>query len=365
MELKPSVDRSGMRQSGMALIVVMLVILILSGLAASFAYSMRVEMRLARNSNNSSEMEWLGRSGMELARYVIAMQARIPGQNSFEALNQKWAGGFGVTNELLADINLQNVQLGRGTISIKITDLERKFNINAADEQLMQQALALIGVDASQVSIITDSILDWRDPDNDPRINGAENDYYLNLNPPYFCKNGYFDDPSELLLVKGINSDIYWGPRATNHFISTYQTMSSRKANRFEEKTYPVGLVDLFNTLSAGRLNLNTASATTLQMIPMMDQNMASEIVRARAGLDGVDGTEDDTPFTSVQLLGAVPGIRPDVIPILTRYCDVRSHTFDVQAEVVLDGFKRVYHGVLRRNSNNMADLVLVQFYWN
>ena len=33
-----------------------------------FAYNMRVETKLAMNSNNETEMEWLGRSGVELAR---------------------------------------------------------------------------------------------------------------------------------------------------------------------------------------------------------------------------------------------------------------------------------------------------------
>ncbi len=346
------------------MIVVMLVIIVLAGLAGGFAYSMRVEMRLARYSNNSAEMEWLGRSGMELAGYVLAMQSRLPGVNGFEALNQKWAGGRGETNELLASINLDHVELGAGFFSVTIRDLERKFNINAADEQLMQQALSVVGVDASQFGMIVDSILDWRDPDNDARLNGAENEFYLALDPPYYCKNGYIDDLSELLLVRGITPDIYWGPRSTNHFISTYQKMSSRKYNSNQDKTYPVGLVDLFNSLSAGRLNVNTASATTLQMIPGIDQNMAREIVQTRAGLDGVDGTEDDIPFMSPAQLSSVPGIPAGLIASLLRYCDVRSHTFEVQVDVELDGLKRTYYGILRRGAQRGGDFALVQFYW-
>jgi general secretion pathway protein K len=354
---------SNRRESGIALIVVMLVVIVLAGLAGAFAYTMKVEMRLARHSNNSAEMEWLGRSGMELARYVLMMQARIPGANGYEALNQKWAGGRGVTNDLLAGINLEEVRLGGGVFSVTIKDLERKFNINSADEMLLQQALTVVGVDASQFGVIVDSILDWRDPDNNPRLNGAEDDYYLSLDPPYYCKNGYIDDLSELLLVRGVTPDIYWGPRSTNHFISTYQKMSSRKANDNQGKTYPVGLADLFNALSAGRLNVNTASATTLQMIPGIDPNMAREIVQMRAGLDGVDGTEDDMPFMSAGQLGAVPGIPAGLVPSLLRYCDVRSQTFDVQVDVFLDGQKRTYYGVLRRNPRG-GDFILVQFYW-
>jgi general secretion pathway protein K len=362
--MKPACRRRGGEQ-GIALIVVMLVIIVLAGLVAGFAGSMRVEMRLARFSNSSAEMEWIGRSGLELARYTLAMQARVPGENNHESLNQKWAGGTGVTNELLADIKLDNVPLGGGLFTVTMKDAERKFNINAADEQLLQQALTVVGVDASEFSTIVDCILDWRDPDNNPRLNGAENDYYLSLIPPYYCKNGYIDDLTELLLVKGINSDIYWGPASTNHFISTYQKKGSRKHNERQGAGYAVGLADLFNTLSSGRLNLNTASATALLLIPGMDQNVAQEIIQRRAGLDGVDGTEDDTPFLNPGDLAGVPGITPVVMQLAGRYCDVRSQTFEVRVDVALDGLKRTFFGTLRRNPLRPNDFVVVQFYWN
>jgi general secretion pathway protein K len=352
------------RESGIALIVVMLVIIVLAGLATAFAFQMKVEMRLARYSSDSTRMQWIGRSGVEKARYLLSMQSLVPGRGNYEALNQKWAHGHGDTNELLAGIGLDNQEVDGGVYNVVITDMERKFNINAADEPLLQQALTVIGVDASEFSKITDSILDWRDPDSDPRLSGAEDDYYLSLNPPYNCKNGYIDDLSELLLVKGVSPQIYWGPAVSAHFISTYPTMKNRKLQDAAEKTYPVGMVDLFNALSAGRLNVNTASATALQLVPGLDPNTAGEIVRTRAGMDGVDGTEDDTPFTSVAMVGAVPGIRPDVMAVMSRYCDVRSHTFEARVDVQLDGFKQSYYAVLRRNGNRPGDFVVVQFYW-
>src|SRR5438309_1740315 len=165
------------RTRGIALIIVMMVIVVLGALAAGFAYSMKVETKLARNVGSESELEWLGRSGVELARYVLAQQLNIPGEAGFDALNQKWAGGTGGTNDLLADISLENNQLGRGRFSVKIIDLERKVNINFANRQILQQALDSMGVDSFDASTILDSIEDWRDSDVNPHINGAESDY--------------------------------------------------------------------------------------------------------------------------------------------------------------------------------------------
>ena len=62
---------------GIALIVVMIAITVLSLLAAAFAYSMKVEMTLARNADTDSEFLWLGRSGVEKARWVLAQQLTV------------------------------------------------------------------------------------------------------------------------------------------------------------------------------------------------------------------------------------------------------------------------------------------------
>ena len=56
----------------------MISIMVLTILAAGFAYSMRVETKLARNANSEAELEWLGRSGVEYARWVLANSRANP-----------------------------------------------------------------------------------------------------------------------------------------------------------------------------------------------------------------------------------------------------------------------------------------------
>jgi general secretion pathway protein K len=346
---------------GIALIMVMIVIFVLAMLAGGFAYSMKVEMRLARIAMADSELEWLGRAGVDLARYVIITESRIPGQGAHNSLNQKWAGGPGGTNDLLAEISLENVPVGNGVISVKITDLERKVNINTADEARLHQAFDLLGIDAGSFSTITDSIMDWIDPDDKRHLSGAESDYYLSLNPPYAAKNGPLDDISELLLIRGITPEMYWGPALIQHNYSRYQPLPIG-GGASEEPLYPVGLVDLFTSLSSGRININTAPSATLQMIPGIDENIAAGIIQFRSGLDGVDGTEDDIPFTNVGQLINVPGLHPLLVQQLPRFGDVRSFTFEVQVDAEIGGVKRVYKALLRRAANN--DLHLFKFTW-
>jgi general secretion pathway protein K len=351
--------------AGVALIIVMICITVLSILAAGFAYSMKVETKLAMNANSESELNSLGRSGVEMARWVLAQQATIA-QEPFDALNQTWAGGPGsmlTSNNPLAGISLQNIQLGGGKFSLKITDLERKVNINMADQAMLEQALRLIGVDAGEFTGITASILDWIDPDPNEHINGTESDYYATLDPPYQAKNGPVDDLSELLLVRGVTPDIYWGGVATNHLPAAFQNKVGFKQPGGGVLAYEVGLVDLFTPLSSGLININTASAQVLQMLPFVDENMAAEIIRLRSGPDGVDGTEDDTPLRNPgELINA--GLNNQVVGQITRYCTVRSRAFEVQVDAEINGYHRYFYAILGRPERNPSDIQVLTYHW-
>ena len=344
---------------GFALIIVMLVIVVFSGLAAVFAMSMKVEMQLARNVDSESEMEWLGRSGVELARYVLAQQLNCPNE-PYDALNQKWAGGPGghcATNGPLEDISLDQVQLGRGKFSVRITDLERKLNINFANREMIQQALDLMGVELFTASTIVDSIEDWRDPDTSPHVNGAESDYYLNLPQPYIAKDGPFDDMSEVLLVRGVTPDIYWGPGRTNRAVQTVRSLSPGVTGISDQGTTS-GLVDLFSAVGRLQVNINTAPAAVLQLVLGIDATMAERIVKERAGLDGVDGTEDDIPYLNpgeMQRLVGLPATN-------TRFCSVRSFTFEVAVDVEIDKYKRRLVALVFRNSSR--DVQILNMHW-
>lgn len=354
------------KNSGIAIMIVLVAIFFLSALAFNFATSMKVEMKLAAAANYEPELEWGGRSGIELARYVLGQQLTIP-NTPYDSLNQKWAGGPGSTNDgVLTDISLTDVPLGDGKFSVKIIDSERKFNINAAlaNPTILQHALTLMGADAGNIDTIVASIQDWIDLDDQIHVNGAESEYYQTLNPPYFAKNGPIDDLTELLLVKGITPELYWGPNSANHPPSMFQGHPDARAQlQASQQMLPVGLVDVFTPISTGRINLNTASVATLQMIPGIDQNMAGEIIRMRSGPDGVDGTEDDTPLRQPGGQDLINiGLSPVAAQQISTFCDVRSSTFEVQVDVQIGLISRRYFALLRRLSNR--DVQILTMRW-
>jgi len=129
-----------------------------------------------------------------------------------------------------------------------------------------------------------------------------------------------------------------------------------------QPRSYGVGLVDLFTPLSSGRINLNTASLTTLQMIPFVDENIAARIIECRSGPDGQDGTEDDTPFRNPGEGLLCGGLNNAVVGQVQRYCDVRSRVFEVQVDAQINGYHRYFYATVLRN--NPRDVQVLTFHW-
>jgi general secretion pathway protein K len=363
--------------------MVMCVVIVLTAIVAGFAISMKTEMTLARNADYDNELEWMGRSGVELARYQLANKCAE--SRGIDALNQIWAGG-----QTPCSNGVENIPMcwdsGRGKFCIKIVDMERKWDINlvanprAPQMEILQKAMQEVGVtDSEKASTIIDSIVDWISPVPDAHFSGAKSDYYLSLDPPYTCKNGLVDDLSELLLVKGMTPEIFWGSSSTNHPESSYHQsggMTSDTAPKFRNDHpdfYPVGLQELFSPMG-GKLNINTASAKTLALIPGIDEATAERIIQQRAGPDGQDGTEDDAPFMNPgEIMSGIGGMGGNVqsgpttgvqAAGISQYVDVRSYVFEVHIDAQINGYARSFVGIVSRNGPSGNQLKCVRFYW-
>lgn len=348
--------------TGMALIVVMIAVAVFSALAAALAFSMKVETKLARNAEDEQQLLWLGRSGVEYARWILSQQASIVGE-PYDSLDQIWAGGPGgpgETNSVLAGISMDNYQIGDGTVSLKIIDLERFANINTANTAELQQALTVMGVDADAISVVSDSIQDWRSPAAPPRVAGAESDYYQSLTPPYNAKNAPMDDISELLLVKGVTPEMYYGTSSSSQ--QRQQPKLGFGVAPGQAPDYPFGLKDVFTATSTGKINVNTADANVLQMIPGVDTNTAAAIIHQRAGPDGEDGTDDDTPFRNASEALQAAGLNSAAAAQAGGLLTTRSSTFQVNITAKIGDAKREFTAILYRGTG--ANIQVVGFYW-
>jgi type II secretory pathway component PulK len=342
------------------LVIVMISIFTLATLAGAFALMMKVETKLAQHADNDTELKWLGRSGVEYTCWVLA---QVCPMEPYDAETQPWAGGSEslCTNDLEI---LSEVQLNNGSFTWKIVDLERRMNINITGqpggELLLQQALTLMGVDAGEMTPIVSSILDWLDGDDSTHLQGAETDDYQNLSPPYAAKNGPMDDLSELLLIKGITWEMYTGAGSEFYQASAVQSRLNRFHVPGQMPAYAVALTNLFTTISSGKININTAPAEVLQLIPGIDAICAEQIVAGRGGPN--DGSGLTGPYRSVEELRRVPCVTMELQRVIQPYADVRSRTFQVEIDAKVAGSSRKFYAIVIRN--NPRDIQVVNFYW-
>jgi len=355
------------QSAGIALAVVMIAIFVLTMLVAAFAYTMKVETKLAQNADSETELLWLGRSGVDYCRWILAQSEACPGSQPYDSLDQVWAGGGGgpcSSNSPLMDVQ-KTVTLGRGSFTWQMEDLERKFNINTANEDVMRQAFHLIGLDPGEAEGVTSCILDWIDRDNNQHIGGKESDFYEGLLPPYYAKNRAIDDLSELLLVDGVTPDMYWGGVATNHLPASFQRELQR-GRMVDMPVFPVGLHDLFTPLSGGRININTASATQLQMVPGIDEITAGNIVGMRqGGHEGIGPSPAGSPiFPRVEDLLAQAGMNPQQATFSARFLEKRSLTFKATITAQIGNYTRTFVAILGRDRGGSRNVAILSFYW-
>jgi len=343
--------------SGIALIIVMICVTVLGTMAALFAMAMKTETRLAMNAKSEAEFHALAQSAVDYCKAVLSAGMNCP-EEPFDAETQVWAGGTTsiCSNSLLALVKPE-VDLGYGRFSWNMTDLERKANINMADQPMLDQAMRLLGVEGGDSSAITASILDWIDRDKNPHISGTESDYYEGLDQPYKAKDGYMDDISELLLVRGVTEELYGLPGLT----PPPPPPSLREELRLgfpEAPAQRATLRELFTPISSGQININTASSNVLQLVPFIDENVAQRIISCRQGQE----TGQPTPFRNPGEALLCGGLNQQIVGQIQRYFSVRSRTFEAHITAKIGVETRHYYAILARNTPR--DIQVLAFYW-
>ena len=312
----------GRSERGVALVLVLWIILVLSLLISGFAFTMHVETQVASFGRKQIKAEALARSGVELARMQLILAEKSVTNMGFDARGQAWA-----TNEFYVDH-----ELGEGRLNVQVTDEESKLPLNKLAEDQLKRLLHLLDVESADADVIVDSILDWREPGDLHRLNGAKSDYYQSLSPPYMAKGGPFERIEELLLVRGVTRELYDGTGS-----ETNDTPRPK-------------LKDLLTTMSSGLVNVNTATRPVLQVLLGLDDVRADALLAIRDGSDNIAGTDDDHPFRSVgEFMAQTGAVNKQIQSQLAALLTVKSSFFTVKSTGEVGGVKRTVTAVLRR----------------
>jgi len=231
-----------LNQRGVALLVVLWIFIFLLVVAFDFSASVREEATAAHRYSDQTQGYYIALAGFERGVYEFLQQS-----TARDALaTQKKADIF--------DGDWHEEALGGGAFRVRWVDEGGKININRADEDTLRRVFTNLGIEEPNKAILVDSIMDWRDPDDLHRASGAENDYYRSLTPPYTAKNGPFDTVEDLLWVRGMTAELFYG----------YGDAQADRA----ENTQRAGLREIFTVDSPiDRVNLRTASADVIHAL--------------------------------------------------------------------------------------------------
>jgi general secretion pathway protein K len=247
-------------ENGVILIALLWILVALSVIALSFSRESFVEVAAARNTQSLEKAYFIARAGIVSTVYRLMQKRRFPSVQLGELQD---------TPDPL-ELGIVTGNFGGGSYRVEIQDESGKINVNTVSEEQLRLLIDACGIDKQDGDIIADSILDWRDRDALYRLNGAEDDYYQSLDPPYMAGNGRIETLEELLLIRGITPDYFYGyPARTPEGNVTYRYGLSR-------------YFTVYSTRSQSRINVNYAHLPVLMSIPGMLPQAAQMIYKRR-----------------------------------------------------------------------------------
>jgi general secretion pathway protein K len=163
-----------------------------------------------------------------------------------------------------AQLMESSVALGDVHFRLDVHDTGLALNLNLATERMLRAFFARgLQLDYPTANALTQAILDWRDEDDLPRVNGAEREQYLEAGAVVLPANRPFGDVDELRYIMGMTPELL-------------------------EKILP-----FVRVIGSGRVNVNAAPVEVLSALPGFTPAQWASFVRQRnAGRYAANATE-------------------------------------------------------------------------
>lgn len=271
-----------LKSRGSILILALWSLSLLTAFTVSLGYGVRQKAALFERLDSLNFLYPAAYSGVEAARGLVKVDDATP---NTDGLMDDWATnkslfekiGLGDRGYCTVSYAEKKVGFDKSVTIYGLSDEQSKININTSDVATLTRVLQIGGeLGKETAEEIAYCIIDWRDTDSaleHPNY-GAESDYYEHLSAPYSAKNAPFESLDELLLVKGINREIF---DKIKQFITPFGT---------------------------GAVNINTASKEVLLALGLEDRT-AQKIISYREGKDKEERTADDQYFIDPAMIGA------------------------------------------------------------
>jgi general secretion pathway protein K len=180
---------NGNRQRGVALVLVLWVLILVTVATGAYALMARMDQLEANTLLSGTRARLSAEAGITL----MAVALRDPDDFT----------------RPIADGRPYFEEIDGGKVELRITDERGKLDINTAEENTLFTLFVNNGMNPSDAELLAAAVLDWRDPDDLERVNGAEIDAYLDAGLAVGPANRPFMMTEELLQVLGMPYDLY------------------------------------------------------------------------------------------------------------------------------------------------------------
>lgn len=177
------------REAGMALIVVLWLVVLLSVMAAGHSRNVHADTMLAARQVGLAKARALAEAGAH--RAIIDLL------------------GVNDGSSLPVDGTFSEVDIFGHGVNIAIRDATGLVDLNMAGADLLYDLLSAAGTEQFLRRNIVDAILDWRDGDDLRHLHGAEDDDYIADDVGWTVRDGPFTAVEELKYVKGVSQDLF------------------------------------------------------------------------------------------------------------------------------------------------------------
>ena len=238
---------------GVALLSVLWLAAALSAIAFTVANMVRAETERTMTDKDALRAYYLASGAIDRALLYIQW-------------GQQYGNPDGSAKYFRAPMPVMRFDFPSGVASVEVIPENSKLNVNLALASELRNLLLALGVDSTHADGIVAGILDWRTVSPGGSFTQFDQ-YYLSLTPSFHSRHSSFEEIEELLLVRGVTPDLFYGSYARDD--------QGRLVPR-------AGLADCLSVYGAtGTMDVNTIRPAVMQAIGI-PPDVAAAIVAMR-----------------------------------------------------------------------------------
>jgi general secretion pathway protein K len=287
------IDRG--RRRGSALLAVLWLSAALAAIAFSLSTTVRAESERASTSMDGLRSYYLASGAIERAAVELLWSVQNPN------------GARIPRGSTAIDYSFPS-----GDVRVEILPEAGKLDVNHAPPERLYRLMAALGIEPERAREIAMAIADWRSPGP---AGSSFDQYYLSLTPSFRAPHASLQEIEELLLVKGVTPDIFYG--------TWMPSAADTGGPRLERRP---GLAECLTVYGSGdRVDANTAHPAVLAAMGLSPFAINALVERRR-----IAPFTDQTLSAFLQAIGAPPsGLRLEGNSIATMRATARLRLSD------------------------------------